>query len=106
MNLRGRGGVLLSTPTATAVMHPGNDEHLFVLIASGRSIGFAANLFGRFENIVEVDDSGRFVDRLPKEIPGLAWVVEPARKVTRGPLAVAELISEAIRQRDSTVEDS
>lgn len=101
MGLRGRGGSLVSTPTVTQYIHPGGDEHLFVLTATGPQLGFAANLFGRFENILLLDESGNFAERLPglrdDVSKGVAWVVDPAQKTTRGPIPLTDLFRESIR---------
>jgi len=88
MGLRGRAP-LASSPPITQYIHPGGDDHLFVLTATGPQLGFDANLFGRFENVLLLDESGKFADRLPglkdHVAKGLAWVVDPAEKMTRGP---------------------
>lgn len=101
MGLHGRGGPLVAEPSVTRYLHPGGDEHLFVLTATGPKLGFAANLFGRFENIVLLDESGRFAERLPglrdDAAKGLAWVVNPSAKTTRGPVPLVDLIRESIR---------
>lgn len=102
MGLRGRGGPLMAEPAVTRYLHPGGDEHLFVLTATGPRVGLAANLFGRYENVVLVDDSGQFAERLPAlehdVAKGVAWIVDPSEKTTRGPLPLADLIRESIER--------
>jgi len=96
LELRGRGGPLDSEPRITKWIHPGGGEHLFALIPSGRRIMFVANLFGEHENAVVVDESGTYLERLPEDptdvVPGMAWIVEPSKKVTQSPVPIASLI--------------
>jgi hypothetical protein len=100
MGLRGRGGPLASEPVITKYIHPGGDEHLFVLSGTGPRLGFTANLFGRFENIVLLDDSGAFSARLPSFLQdyerGVAWIVDPVKKRTEGPLPVTTVIERSL----------
>lgn len=100
LNMRGRAGVLASKPTITAVVHPGGSEHLFELVATASGLGFAANLFGRFENIVRIDGADHFAERLPAEpagvLRGVGWLVEPVCKLTTGPIPIDTLIAASV----------
>lgn len=98
MKLRGSTGIgeLTSPPQATAALHPGGDEHLFVLMRSGPDVAFVANLFGQYENIVRVAEAGPYSDSLPGELlVGVAWVVDAVAKTVRGPVPVETLVLEA-----------
>jgi hypothetical protein len=78
-----------SQPRLTANWHPGGDEHLFGLIVDGNAVVFLANLFGRFENGVQVTTEKVFVDALSgMSATGLGWVVDPDAKTTVGPNAL------------------
>jgi hypothetical protein len=69
---------------------------LFALLSSGRRIVFVANLFGEYENVVVVDESGTYLQRLPEDpagiLRGMVWIVEPAKKVTHSPVSISSLI--------------
>lgn len=101
MGLRGRGGPLVSDPMVTKYIHPGGDEHLFVLHGTGPRLGFTANLFGRFENIVLLEENSKFSARLPSFLEdyerGLAWVVDPVKKTSEGPLAIATMLKRSLQ---------
>lgn len=85
------------TPSLTKFWHPGGDEHLFALISTGDKIAFVANLFGKYENLVEVDMTGAFHALLPgTSLKGVCWLVDPEAKATRGPLALEELMRQAL----------
>ena len=92
--LPGRIGIEDSTPSLTAMWHPGAHEHLFALVEVDRRVVFVANLFGKYENFVEIDRSGLLAGRLPGGGParGVAWVVDGVAKTTRGPTAIADLL--------------
>jgi hypothetical protein len=87
MNIRGQVGISEhSTPRLTAKWHPGGDEHLFALVVDGDAVAFLANLFGKFENLVEVSTIKDCVDALNAKSPtGLGWIVDPEAKTTSGP---------------------
>jgi hypothetical protein len=73
-------------PRLTANWHPGGDEHLFGLIVDGNAIVLVANLFGRFENLVQVTTETAFVDALGgMSATGIGWIVDPDAKTTIGP---------------------
>lgn len=96
LGLRGRGGSLWSEPAITKELHPGGSQHLFALLSCGRRITFVANLFGVYENSVVIDESGAYLERLPEDpvgpVRGMAWIVEPAKKVTHSPVPISSLI--------------
>jgi hypothetical protein len=81
-----------AAPSTTSFWHPGGSEHLLALIATGGKVAFVVNLFGRYENLVEVDDTGAFDSLLPgTAMKGVAWIVDPEAKTTQGPLPVETL---------------
>lgn len=92
--LRGHAGIGSNTePRLTQFWHPGGDEHLLALISTGDRIGFAVNLFGKYENLVEVDATGSFHSLLPgTAFKGVCWVVDPEAKTTEGPKSLGELL--------------
>lgn len=94
MMLPGNVGVLNAGPTITRGWHPGGDEHLFAIIEVDHRLALVANLFGRYENIVEIDATGQFAGALPGSPPmrGLAWIVDGVAKTTRGPIPLVELL--------------
>lgn len=110
LDLHGRGGALVSKPTITSVIHPGGDEHLFALVSTGSGLCLAANLFGRFENIVRIDEGEQFAERLPVDpagvLRGVGWIVEPIRKVTTGPIPIGALIVASVDRERAAHERS
>lgn len=84
LGLRGSVGVVgETTPNLTAGWHPGGDEHLFGLIETDARVAFVGNLFGKFENFVEVSDDAAFLGQLPgRNTKGLIWLVDPDAKTT------------------------
>jgi hypothetical protein len=94
MGLRGFVGVGdQMTPTLTALWHPGGDEHLFGLVEGGGAVAFVANLFGKFENLVEVTRDPRFLGRLAGgHLRGVCWIVDPDSKTTTPATPVEQLI--------------
>lgn len=92
MKIGGRVGLQESAPLLTKLWHPGGDEHLFALVETDGRIVFVANLFGRYENFVEVDGTGAFAGKLPGTLQrGTAWIVDGTAKTTRGPLVLQSL---------------
>ena len=93
MAIPGTIGIQDAAPRLTAMWHPGGDEHLFALLEVDGRIAFVANLFGRYENILEVDGTGQFAGILPGVSPvgGIGWVVDGAAKSTAGPTPIFEL---------------
>jgi hypothetical protein len=92
--LRGHAGLGPDAgPRLTQFWHPGGDEHLLALISTGDKIGFAVNLFGKYENLVEVEATGAFHDVLPgTAIKGVCWIVDPEVKTTEGPRPIESLL--------------
>lgn len=93
--IRGRVGATADiTPRFSKTWHPGGAEHIFALISVPPSVGFVANLFGMFENFIEIDRTGAFASKLPgRAIPGIVWTVDPVRKVT-----VSEPLVDVVRR--------
>lgn len=82
-----------TTPRLTARWHPGADEHLFGLVETDARIAFVANLFGKFENFVEVSNDPAFLAKLPgKDLKGLIWLVDPDAKTTTAPTPLEDVI--------------
>lgn len=105
LQLRGCAGIgRVATPRLTKFWHPGGREHLLALMTSGDKLGFAVNLFGMYENVVEVDDTGVFQAMLPGTAPrGVFWVVDPEAKTTTSPRSLESLLTERAKNaRDSS----
>lgn len=94
LGLRGSVGIANdTTPRLTAAWHPGADEHLFCLVETDARVAFVANLFGRFENFVEIGDDAAFLGRLPgRNIKGLSWVVDAEAKTTTAATPIETII--------------
>lgn len=94
LGLRGSVGIANdTTPKLTAAWHPGGDEHLFGLIETDARIALVANLFGRFENFVEVSDDVTLLGVLPgRHIKGVIWLVDPDAKTTTAATPLEDVI--------------
>jgi len=97
MQLRGVVGVGTAdvTPRLTSTWHPGGEEHLFALLAVPNELGlaFVGNLFGKYENTIQVSTGLRFNDLLPNgPLRGAAWIVDGGAKTTTGPLPLSQLL--------------
>ncbi len=100
--VRGTVGIAPNTtPAITGFWHPGGEEHLFALIQAGSGgVAFVANLFGKYENTVEVDPGGSYASMLPGTIlKGVCWVIDGNSKQTKGPAPVEQVMLAATRGR-------
>ena len=89
-----------TSPKLTADWHPGGHAHLFALLSPkhGRIV-FAANLFGSYELIFEVDNTGAFISALPDgPFPGWYWIVDPQTKRTTPPQSLLPLLLTIIQR--------
>jgi hypothetical protein len=82
-----------ATPVLSKGWHPGGDEHLFALVESDGRIVFVANLFGRFENFVEISRESTLMGKLSGALmKGVCWLVDPETKTTSGPTPIEGVI--------------
>jgi len=96
LRLRGVVGVGTAdvTPRLTATWHPGGEEHLFALLAvpNGLGLAFVGNLFGKYENTIQLSPDIRFNELLPTgPLRGAAWIVDGTAKSTIGPVPLSQL---------------
>jgi hypothetical protein len=87
------------TPKITSMWHPGGEQHLFALLGISEGLVFIANLFGNYENTVQVSSSIAYNSMLPgSTLPGVAWLIDGHAKTTEGPKPIREFLVQSIKR--------
>ena len=104
MQFHGSTGVVRGVQgDASKIWAPRFDGHLFALSIIDRSLVFVARFFDYPDNVVKIAEAETPVALLAertlpgKAIKGVAWLVDPTAKTTRGPVSVDELLLENLQ---------
>lgn len=106
-HLNGSAGILAQDKHKTShLILPSPNLHAFCLTDIGSKIAFTTSLFGEYENILEIDATGAFCDRLPGTLMrGVGWIVDPQKKETTGPVPFEDLVRQRGEARRLAAEE-